>query len=90
MADTTPDHSISNLEWTDLYLISSIAVSSKLVIANKTASIVLIQLTATKPNDDDKDGPFIMPFSYQIVEAGENGAFVRGINQNSTINIQEG
>ena len=89
MANTRPDINVPNEDWIDAFSATGIAVGTKLLIVNKSNTMVYAQITATKPDAATIDGPPILPFSYYALGAGASGLFLKCGVMGARVNIQE-
>ena len=94
MADTIADIVVSNTEFVDVNTLTGIATGISLAISNKTESSVLLQIAASQPSDDSRDGVILGPIhestSNKIVTSGENTVWAKSIGFNDVkISVQD-
>lgn len=95
MADTLNDIIVPEDSWLDVSVASGIATGTALTIQNKGTTSILIQISATQPNDGDDDGPVaydtINYTSLYSVSSGENKVWIKSNSSSEgLVNIQEG
>ena len=94
MADTLDDVMISNTEFVDLNALSGLEVGTALIISNKSESVILLQLSESKPPNPDMDGERleVVPHtdSIKIVTHGENIVWGKSIgDDDALISVQD-
>lgn len=95
MADTIPDVTVSNTEWTNLNTATSIAIGNSMVISNKSNEQILLQISPTQPLVSSRDGEFLDNFpslySTRRVSAGENAVWaISTTKESGKVSVQEG
>jgi hypothetical protein len=102
MADTIPDVQLSNTQFTDINTVSGIVAGTAIVISNKTSaygrngeSDFLIQISASQPANDSKDGEILPPSpaanSVKFISSGENTVWAKslGDSDDEFISVQD-
>jgi hypothetical protein len=79
MADTIPDIRISNTGYTDVYAATKIPKGTNLLIQNKTATGLYIQVRSTQPIASSRDGYLLMSNETCVVtSASISGVWIYG------------
>lgn len=79
MADTLPDIKLLGTSWIDVYAATGIPVGTPLIIQNKTAPSIYVQVRSTQPVATSKDGVLITDNLSWIVDGTSiSGVWVIG------------
>lgn len=89
MADTIADIILTGTEYQDVYSETGITVGTKIVIQNKTTDKVWVQVNASQPSSDSRDGYLMEPDAkFPIsIDVGASGCWAFG---NGPISVNDG
>lgn len=88
-----PDVKALTDEWVDVYATTGITVGNKLIVQNKSNTSILLFESVSKPLVD-KEGRMVLPWTQcskdTIVHQGSVGCWVKALDTESYISVQEG
>lgn len=81
MADTIPDIRLSGVAFEDIYALSNIGVGTSIIIQNKQSVAVYVQVSASQPHRESRDGYLLIGNESCIVKGDISGVWAFGTSK---------
>ena len=78
MTTTISDVVLTGTAYQDVYAATSIVLGTPLIVQNKSASTIFLQIKATIPDNSNRDGYVLFPQQSALVENATEGLWAFG------------